>query len=44
MSTGFHHHGADGSCHDGPGGMFGCALCDSDQDDQDDQDDQEKPR
>lgn len=25
-----HHHGADGSCHDGPGGMFGCDRCELD--------------
>lgn len=24
---GMHHHGADGSCHDGPGGLFGCGIC-----------------
>jgi hypothetical protein len=22
-----HHHGADGSCHPGPGGMFRCEHC-----------------
>lgn len=24
---GMHHHGADGTCHAGPGGLFGCSLC-----------------
>jgi hypothetical protein len=30
-----HHHGADGSCHPGPGGMFRCVLCERDLDDED---------
>jgi hypothetical protein len=27
-----HHHGRDGSCHPGPGGLFGCARCAADLD------------
>ena len=30
-----HHHGRDGECHSGPGGLFGCDRCDSDNDDDD---------
>lgn len=26
----YSHHGADGSPHSGPGGMFGCSQCDAD--------------
>lgn len=23
-----HHHGVDGACHPGPGGLIYCPLCD----------------
>lgn len=26
----YHHHGTDGECHSGPGGMFYCARCEFD--------------
>lgn len=29
-----HHHGADGSCHSGPGGLFYCELCDLEEEDE----------
>lgn len=37
-----HHHGADGSCHPGPGGIFPCVICERDQESEEDDSDQDE--
>jgi hypothetical protein len=32
MLGGFHHHGTDGSCHPGPGGLIRCEICEAELD------------
>lgn len=35
-----HHHGRDGECHPGLGGMFYCPICERDRDNDDDDDEE----
>jgi len=39
-----HHHGADGECHPGPGGIFGCKRCEEDRDEEEDEEEEEGSR